>query len=54
VSDEREATSAEGMLDDAVRSPAMRSKQAGHGAVLLADAGVRDALLNWLDERVRR
>ena len=53
VSDDREATSAEGMLDGAVRSEAMRSDGPGHGVALLAEAGVRDALVRWLDERVR-
>ena len=53
VSDERESTSAEGMLDGAVRSKAIRSAGPGHGVVLLAEPGVRDSLLAWLDERVR-
>jgi acetyl esterase/lipase len=54
ISDERESTSAEGMLEGAVRSKAMRSAGAGHGIVLLGEARVREALLSWLDERVRR
>ena len=53
VSDARESTSAEGMLEGAVRSKAIRSAGPGHGVALLAEAGVRDALLAWLDERVR-
>ncbi len=53
VSDEREAPSAEGMLDGAVRSEAIRSDGAGHGVALLAEAGVRDALVDWLEARVR-
>ena len=53
VSDERESASAESMLDGAVRSEAMRSAEPGHGIALLAEPGVRDALLAWLDERVR-
>ncbi len=36
-----------------VRSEAMRSDGPGHGVALLAEAGVRDALVRWLDERVR-
>jgi alpha-beta hydrolase superfamily lysophospholipase len=54
VSDDRESSSAEGMLEGAVRSKTMRSSGPGHGVVLLADADVRSALLAWLDERVRR
>ncbi len=53
VSDEREATSVEGMFDGAVRSKAIRSGAPGHGVALLPEPGVRDALLAWLDERVR-
>ena len=52
VSDERESSSAEGMLAGAIRSKAMRSANPGHGVALLAEAGVRDALLAWLKERV--
>jgi len=52
VSDERESASAESMLDGAVRSQAVRSAGPGHGVALLAEPGVRDALLAWLDERV--
>jgi pimeloyl-ACP methyl ester carboxylesterase len=54
VSDERESTSVDGMMPGAVRSKALRSERPGHGVALLAEAGVRDALLAWLDERVRR
>jgi BAAT / Acyl-CoA thioester hydrolase C terminal len=53
ISDDREATSVEGMQDGTVRSEAIRSEEAGHGVALLAEADVRDALLAWLDERVR-
>ena len=53
ISDDREAWSAEGMLDGAVRSEAIRSEEAGHGVVLLAEPGVRDALVAWLRDRVR-
>jgi hypothetical protein len=52
VSDERESSSAEGMLEGAVRSEAMRSARPGHGVELLAEAAVRDALMAWLDEHV--
>jgi hypothetical protein len=54
VSDRREASSAEGMLDGAIRSKAIRSAQAGHGVALLAEPGVRRAVLTWLRERVKR
>jgi alpha/beta hydrolase fold len=53
VSDEREATSVEGMFDGAVRSKAIRSEAPGHGVALLPENGVRQALLAWLDDRVR-
>ncbi len=53
ATDEREATSVEGMIDGAVRSEAIRSAGPGHGVVLLAEPGVRDALLDWLEDRVR-
>jgi hypothetical protein len=53
VSDERESASADGMLDGAVRSRAIRSDGPGHGVALLGESGVRDALLAWLEERVR-
>jgi hypothetical protein len=53
VSDESEASSAEGMMDGAVRSEIIRSEGPGHGVALLPEQGVRDALLAWLDERVR-
>ena len=53
VSDAKESYSAEGMLDGAVRSKVMRSAGPGHGVALLAEPGVRDALVAWLDERVR-
>jgi hypothetical protein len=54
VSDKREAISAEGMLEGAVRSKTMRSARAGHGIALLAEPGVRDALLAWLHDHVER
>jgi BAAT / Acyl-CoA thioester hydrolase C terminal len=54
VSDERESASADGMLTGAARSKAMRSAGPGHGVALLAEAGVRAALVSWLKERVRR
>jgi hypothetical protein len=53
VSDERESSSVEGMQDGAVRSQAIRSAGPGHGVALLAEDGVRDALLAWLSSRVR-
>jgi cephalosporin-C deacetylase-like acetyl esterase len=53
VSDERESTAVDGMMDGAVRSQALRSRQAGHGVALLAETRVRDALLDWLSNRVR-
>jgi hypothetical protein len=53
VSDDQEADSADGMLDGAVRSKSIRSAGPGHGVALLAEPGVRDALLGWLEERVR-
>jgi len=52
VSDDRESSSVEGMLDGAVRSKALRSQRAGHGVALLAEPGVRGALLDWLRERL--
>jgi hypothetical protein len=52
VSDDREAASAESMLEGAARSKAIRSENPGHGVALLAEPGVRDALLDWLEERV--
>jgi hypothetical protein len=54
VSDERESSSAEGMLDGARRSRALVSDGPGHGVALLGEAGVRDALLGWLRARVGR
>jgi hypothetical protein len=54
VADDQEAVSAEGMLDGAVRSKLVRSEGPGHGVALLPEQGVREALLAWLDERVRR
>jgi hypothetical protein len=54
VSDEREAASAESMLEGAVRSKAMRSSRPGHGVALLGDDEVRDALLAWLEKNATR
>jgi dipeptidyl aminopeptidase/acylaminoacyl peptidase len=53
VADEDEAVSAEEMLDGAVRSSFLQSDELGHGVLLVRERGVRDALLAWLDERVR-
>lgn len=53
VSDAAEASSAEGMLEGAVRSKAIRSPRPGHGLTLLAEPQVRTALMEWLRERVR-
>ena len=54
VSDASESAPVEGMLRGAVRSQALRSREAGHGVRLLKETGVRTALLDWLDERVAR
>ena len=53
VSDERESSSVEGMLDGARRSRVLRSEGPGHGVALLGEAGVRGALVGWLRARVR-
>jgi cephalosporin-C deacetylase-like acetyl esterase len=53
VSDERESTAVDGMMDGAVRSKALRSERPGHGVALLTEPAVRDALVTWLRERVR-
>jgi hypothetical protein len=53
VSDEREATAVDGMMDGAVRSQALRSARPGHGVALLAEPRIRAALVAWLRERVR-
>jgi len=53
VADAAESSSAEGMLDGAVRSRFLQSHEAGHGVALLPAPGVRAALLGWLRERVR-
>jgi hypothetical protein len=53
VSDERESTAVDGMMDGAARSEALQSQRSGHGVALLAEGRVRDALLTWLSERVR-
>jgi alpha/beta hydrolase fold len=52
VSDKREASAAESMLEGAARSRTLRSENPGHGVALLAEPGVRDALLGWLRARV--
>ena len=54
VSDESESEPVDGMLRGARRSKAIRSEGPGHGVDLLAEPGVRTALLAWLDDRVRR
>ena len=41
------------MLDGAVRSKFIRSAGPGHGVALLPERDVHDALLAWLDDRVR-
>ena len=53
VSDERESSAVAGMMEGAVRSHALQSQRAGHGVALLAESGVREALLAWLEDRVR-
>jgi hypothetical protein len=53
VSDERESSSVEGMLDGAIRTKTLRSERPGHGVALLAEPGVRDALLAWLKDHVK-
>jgi len=40
-------------MEGAVRSHALQSQRAGHGVALLAESGVREALLAWLEDRVR-
>jgi dienelactone hydrolase len=54
ASDAAEFSSVEGMMQGAVRSRALRSRQDGHGVELLHEARVRDALIAWLRARVRR
>ena len=53
IADAREAYSAESMLDGAVRSELLESEGPGHGVQLLKEDGVRNAVLAWLEERVR-
>ena len=53
IADASESSSAEGMLDGAVRSKFMQSEGPGHGVALLPERDVHDALLAWLDDRVR-
>ena len=53
VSDERESSSVDGILEGAVRSRAIRSSRPGHGVELLSEARIREALLKWLAGHVR-
>jgi dipeptidyl aminopeptidase/acylaminoacyl peptidase len=53
VSDARESSASEGLMEGAVRSKQLQSAEAGHGVALLPEEGVRDALLAWLRDRVR-
>ena len=53
VSDERESSAVDSMMDGAVRSQALQSQRVGHGVALLPESGVHDALLAWLEDRVR-
>jgi hypothetical protein len=53
VSDQRESSSAEGMLEGARRSRALVSERPGHGVALLPEPEVRRSLLRWLQTRVR-
>jgi predicted alpha/beta-fold hydrolase len=53
VADFHEAVSAEEMLEGAVRSRFLQSEEPGNGVALVNQSGVRDALLAWLDDRVR-
>jgi bile acid acyltransferase/acyl-CoA thioester hydrolase-like protein len=52
IADASEASSAEGMLDGAVRSRFVQAEGSGHGVALLPERDVHDALLGWLGERV--
>jgi hypothetical protein len=52
VANEREASSAKGMLDGAVASRFLLSPRSGHGVQLLAEERVRRELLAWLSGRV--
>jgi pimeloyl-ACP methyl ester carboxylesterase len=48
IADERESVSGKSVLDGAVRSKLVQSERPGHGVALLAEEGVRDALVGWL------
>jgi len=52
IADDREAASAEDMMDGAVRSEVVTTTERGHGIVLLAEPEIRDAVVDWLRERV--
>ena len=52
IADDREVASAEDMMDGAVRSEVVTSAVRGHGVVLLAEPEIRDAVVDWLRERV--
>ena len=52
IADDREVVSAEDMMDGAVRSEVVTSAVPGHGVVLLAEPEIRDAVVDWLRERV--
>jgi len=52
LADDREVASAEDMMDGAVRSEVVTTTVRGHGVVLLAEPEIRDAVVDWLRERV--
>jgi len=52
LADDREVASAEDMMDGAVRSEVVTTAVRGHGVVLLAEPEIRDAVVDWLRERV--
>jgi dienelactone hydrolase len=52
IADDREVASAEDMMDGAVRSEVVTTTVRGHGIVLLAEPEIRDAVVDWLRERV--
>jgi hypothetical protein len=52
VSNAHEWSIAAALLKGAVRSKGLRS--ASRGVAVLDEPGVRDAVLSWLDQRVRR
>jgi dienelactone hydrolase len=53
VSDKRESSAVDGMMDGAMRSRALRADRPGHGVALLAEPKIRDTLVAWLRDRVR-